>query len=528
MLDSHPMLAIPPETHFAGQVIEAFEASEDGVDGAVRKMVGSPRWPDFGIPAGDFADTVASMHPIGPGPLLRAFYETYARRFGKPRWGDKTPPYLDRMTSIQAVLPEARFVHVIRDGRDVALSVVPLWFGPDGVAEAARQWSARIATARRQAQQLSGYLELRYEDLVGDSASSLRRVCDFLDLPWDPSMLDYPLRAKGRLAEVARDIRWRDGRTIPASSRTGIHELATQPPRRDRLRKWRSEMSASDCLAFELIAGDILGDLGYETATGRVFRMGGAEPVSSAPLLGRAQQGPPIIQYWHSESVPDYIADLLQSFDDLNPDLGHLVFSAPEAEEFIAERFTVREVAAFRACAVPAMQADYFRYCAVLALGGIYADADFRCLAGLRPLLPPSGGGCLFRSRRGNIMNGAFAFGSGGHRFLELALEIATANIERRLCDSVNFVTGPPIFITLAALGVCGSFDKLIARSAGTPLGKFAGPYCEAIGNYDRVAAAIEGVTVAMSMDAFFRHEIELPYKRSNTYWANAKGKIFT
>lgn len=266
MLDSHPALAIPPETHFAGQVIEAFDACEHGGPGALRQMVESPRWPDFGIPADEFAATAAGSRSVAePGALLRAFYTTYARRHGKQRWGDKTPPYLDRMTSIEAVLPETRFIHVIRDGRDVALSVIPLWFGPDEVTAAARHWVVRIAAARRQARHLNHYLELRYEDLIADSTACLRSVCEFLDLEWDPRMLDYHHRSEDRLAEMVSDMPWQGGRTIPASSRTEIHRLASQPPRRDRIGRWRSEMSATDRLAFEQIAGEMLEDLRYET-----------------------------------------------------------------------------------------------------------------------------------------------------------------------------------------------------------------------------------------------------------------------
>ncbi|MBA3474240.1 MAG: sulfotransferase, partial [Rubrobacter sp.] len=49
-------------------------------------------------------------------------------------------PYVDRMDLIQDLLPEARFIHVVRDGRDVALSSMGLWFGPDSIEEAARRW----------------------------------------------------------------------------------------------------------------------------------------------------------------------------------------------------------------------------------------------------------------------------------------------------------------------------------------------------------------------------------------------------
>ena len=264
MLDAHPELAIPPETHFAGRVLRAFEPGGKGPEAAVDAMVHSPFWPDFGISADEFVRTAADSAGAGPGPLLRAFYEAYAARLGKPRWGDKTPPYLDQMASIQRALPEARFVHVIRDGRDVALSVMPLWFGPDNLVEAARQWSGRIAAARRQARRLNGYAEVRYEDLVREPASTLSRLCDLLELPWDPAMLDYHRGAEERLAEITGDLRWRDGRTIPGQARVSIHGLSSHSPRGERVQRWRTEMSPEDSAAFAQIAGGRLVELGYE------------------------------------------------------------------------------------------------------------------------------------------------------------------------------------------------------------------------------------------------------------------------
>ncbi len=56
------------------------------------------------------------------GRAVRAFFEAYAGEQGKPRWGDKTPAYMLAIQRIGRTLPESRFIHLIRDGRDVALS----------------------------------------------------------------------------------------------------------------------------------------------------------------------------------------------------------------------------------------------------------------------------------------------------------------------------------------------------------------------------------------------------------------------
>ena len=75
----------------------------------------------------------------------------YAEREGKTRYGDKTPGYVKEMRRIQRVLPEARFVHIIRDGRDVSLSHLRMNWGPETYAESARLWRNRIRKARKMA-----------------------------------------------------------------------------------------------------------------------------------------------------------------------------------------------------------------------------------------------------------------------------------------------------------------------------------------------------------------------------------------
>lgn len=236
-----------------------------------------------------------------------------------------------------------------------------------------------------------------------------------------------------------------------------------------------------------------------------------------------------IVQYWDTETIPDYLTDELATFNDLNPDFHHLVFSRTAAEEFIAEHFTPREVAAFRRCAVPSMQSDYLRFCAGLVFGGIYSDVDFRCVAPLAPLVPDPGNIRLFLGPKGNVISGFFAFCSRGHAFFELALEIATVNIERRLPDSVYFATGPPIFTGLVVLYCVGSRDGSIAPIEDRLLQEAIRAYWEVIGSPDRIAAALGGVEVRPTSEyrEYVRPTGPLPYKSTESHWLNAKGDIF-
>jgi hypothetical protein len=268
MLDAHPELTIPPETHFVPELIETCRKRRVSADRLLEIVVSQRQWADFGLEAEELRRRFAAVEPLEAGEALRAFYRLYAERAGKSRWGDKTPIYVERMREIEAALPEARFVHLIRDGRDVALSRIRRALGePPPARRVAKAWRQRIAGARRQARRLRHYMEVRYEDLVLEAEPTLRRICEFIELPWEPAMLDYHERAGERLRELAADLPPRGGKALrPGSERLAAHALAAEPPRQERIGGWRDEMSPADVAAFEGAAGPLLRDLGYEVS----------------------------------------------------------------------------------------------------------------------------------------------------------------------------------------------------------------------------------------------------------------------
>ena len=165
-----------------------------------------------------------ALDRIDPETTIRAFFELYAEGQGKPRWGDKTPNYVKRMKQIDRWIPEARFIHMIRDGRDAALSRFKrILKDPPPTDVVAERWVRKIEGARADAADLD-YIEVQYEALVRDTEPELRRIAEFLELPWDDAMLRYYERAEERLAEMHRDLPGAEGKPLrPADHRKEAH-----------------------------------------------------------------------------------------------------------------------------------------------------------------------------------------------------------------------------------------------------------------------------------------------------------------
>jgi hypothetical protein len=275
MLDAHPDLAIPPETHFLPDVIErareirrANDRKPTGAELAA-EIASNRRWADFHISQAELAERMSGRRgEAGAKAAIRAFYELYAASQGKSRWGDKTPDYLRSIRKIGRTLPEARFVHLLRDGRDVALSR-RRWRERAGAKERsieawAGQWGRWIATARKQSADVEHYIEVRYEDLVTDTEPTLRRVCEFAELEFVPAMLDYHERSAERLSELDHSLPAAEGKgERRADHRQTKHALTSAPPQSAKVQAWRREMSDEERVAFEAEAGDLLEDLGY-------------------------------------------------------------------------------------------------------------------------------------------------------------------------------------------------------------------------------------------------------------------------
>jgi hypothetical protein len=266
MLDAHPRLAIPSETHFIPELIAARDKHGAPPEQMLELLTAHRRWGDFGIEADALAARWAELDPLTAPDAIRAFYALYAEKIGKPgaHWGDKTPGYIKSMREIQTYLPEARFVHLIRDGRDVALSVLKQDWGPQSIEAAAEKWRSRVLRGRAQQPYLGFYMEVKFEDLVLHTERELRRICEFVELDFDPAMLGYHETAEKRLQEKARALPRAHGEAQSAEKRLASHAKTFEPPNPALIGTWKAKMTPEDRASFEALAGDLLGELGYE------------------------------------------------------------------------------------------------------------------------------------------------------------------------------------------------------------------------------------------------------------------------
>ena len=146
---------------------------------------------DLGIDRKQLRRTVVAGPPT-LGSAIGAAFRAYAARFDKARWGDKRPSHFRNVEAIRSLFPDAQFIQLIRDPRDCAASLKRVPWGAREVPWALAMWAQAIDLGRRHSRTLPAdtYLELRYEDLVADPRTALRRVCAFLGEEFEEGMLE--------------------------------------------------------------------------------------------------------------------------------------------------------------------------------------------------------------------------------------------------------------------------------------------------------------------------------------------------
>lgn len=260
VLDAHPELAVAHEAGFVVPLARRRARYErpGGFDGErfVRDVAKARRLrSNLGISESDLRGVLAEGPVVDLADATRRIFALYAARHGKARYGDKMPGYVLHLRMLAEMFPEARFVHIIRDGRDVALSSMALEGTTDDPVELAYNWTKRVGAGRAAGRDLgpARYHEVRYEALVVEPEAVVGRLCSFLDLEFEPSMLRFFERSGG----------------VPAKVQVNPRHARLAEPLSPSSRSWRAQMSTADLEAFEAVAGSRLGELGYERGAPR-------------------------------------------------------------------------------------------------------------------------------------------------------------------------------------------------------------------------------------------------------------------
>jgi Sulfotransferase family len=265
MLGSHPEVATPIELDF----FSSFVAGWYEIWGQHREATGRAARPNWGLPAtlteAEFEDAIRDV-------VERVYRSVLAAKPGATLMVEKEPRYYRYVDTILRTVPHARFVHVLRDGRDVACSMMRVskkWgreWAPDSVGHGAHLWREAVHGAFEARKAPAGYLEVRYEELLGDAgADVLRDALSFCGVSAEPGLaqtlydryrhgsrsdeelMEGGLVWTGEAARSGADVAFPDGFIGPAAAGG-----------------WRDRFGAAERQAFDSIAGDLLVQLGYE------------------------------------------------------------------------------------------------------------------------------------------------------------------------------------------------------------------------------------------------------------------------
>jgi hypothetical protein len=206
---------------------------------------------------------IGSREPPSYAHFVQKIFDRVGEAQGKPLVGDKTPDYARNLPALHALWPNAKVVHLIRDGRNVCLSALT-WkrkaaklaslfstWAEHPVATAAAWWEWHVRLGRQGGRQLrpDRYYEVRYESLVERPAEQTEKLCAFLGVPYAETML-----------------RFHEGRTRADAGLDAKQAwLAITPGLRD----WSTQMPAADLECFETMVGDLLEELGYPLVVAR-------------------------------------------------------------------------------------------------------------------------------------------------------------------------------------------------------------------------------------------------------------------
>jgi hypothetical protein len=184
--------------------------------------------------------------------VVEALVLAHGASVGKPQpevWIDHSPDNLSYAASLAAAIPDSRLIHIVRDGRGVAASLLRVDWGPNEIERAAVGWLRQLACGLAAENHENPAIRTHYEEVVRNPESELARLCSELEIEY--------------VAEMVSGMGFR-----PSAYAASTHALVGAPPNEERISSWRRELTPRQVEIFESIVRDLLTYLGYQLEYG--------------------------------------------------------------------------------------------------------------------------------------------------------------------------------------------------------------------------------------------------------------------
>lgn len=262
LLNAHPAIAMTRETHWVPKLYKRRVGLTDtGIvtPAILPKLFKHPRFSHLKLDPSDLEQLLEKNSTLTYAQFVSHLYNLFGQRKKKRLVGDKTPPYVRKIDTLHQLWPHARFIHLIRDGREVYLSMRN-WrkvnsavgtrapWNEDQLSTIALWWEWQVRLGREAGHRLPPglYYELTYSELIQNTDKQCQMLCEFLDLPYEKSMLSF---YEGKIQKEP-----------------GLSTNSSWLPPTKGLRDWRTEMTEYEVEKFEAVAGNLLDELGMERA----------------------------------------------------------------------------------------------------------------------------------------------------------------------------------------------------------------------------------------------------------------------
>jgi hypothetical protein len=251
ILNAHSQVAIPEEGTFFMPLLKKKYLGREFSGPSLKSLTGylehNPQFKLWGGRYDDYFQELSERKKITLGQLISDIYTVYSHGEGKQLWGDKTPSFFRKIDILAALFPEGKFVHIVRDGRDVFNSWRKMDPSKDNAPLVALDWSYKLRTIERSLEKMSpeNHTTIRYEDLLENPENQVKSLCSFLAIEYQESMLDF----------------------YQTSSRyIGQHHSALifQPLNKENRYKWKQKLTRREIDAFTRVAHRCLRKYGYE------------------------------------------------------------------------------------------------------------------------------------------------------------------------------------------------------------------------------------------------------------------------